>query len=117
MFLKTLLALSLPVLLLAQDRELTFSDADIASALANTVSRGSQKYACKSYPGDKSWPSTAVWTKFNTTVGGSLRVALPPGASCYNSLKVEGEAGGEISTLDSAKCAEVQKNWIDEQWK
>ncbi|KAJ3526464.1 hypothetical protein NMY22_g10151 [Coprinellus aureogranulatus] len=98
------------------DQELTFSDVDVSSTATNVITRGSQKYACKCYPGDKCWPSTSVWSRFNITAGGTLQVALPPGASCYNSLKIEGGAGGEISTFDSEKCAEVQRNWIDEQW-
>ncbi|TEB03994.1 FAD binding domain-containing protein [Coprinellus micaceus] len=53
--------------------------------------------------GDKCWPAASTWSKLNATIGGNLQVALPPGASCYNSLKDEGGAGGyQYST--SATC-------------
>jgi hypothetical protein len=74
------------------------------------VTRNGQRYACKCYPGEKCYPTSDVWAKFNTTLGGALRVALPPGAPCYNTL-------GEINTFDRGKCEEVQTNWGDEQWK
>jgi hypothetical protein len=118
MLLKALLTLSLPLFALAQDQRLSFSETELADTLSlNVLNRGSQKYACKCYPGDKCWPAASTWSKLNATIGGNLQVALPPGASCYNSLKDEGGAGGDISTFDSQKCAEVHQNWIDEQWK
>ena len=112
-----------------QDEELVFSDdpstvsltslaassSSLSSSTSTTVTRGSQKYTCKCYPGDSCWPSASTWSRFNNTVGGNLQLAIPPGASCYN--KVTGAGGPEISTYDGAKCAEVQNNWTKEQWK
>ena len=39
--------------------------------------------ACRSYPGDASWPSSSTWDSFNKTLGGALIKPLPPGAPCY----------------------------------
>lgn len=64
---------------------------------------------CKCYPGDKCWPSTSDWNKLNTTVGGRLVRAIPPGAACYDSF--EG-----IPTRDPAKCAEVAQQWSNASW-
>ncbi|KAF5323970.1 hypothetical protein D9611_008428 [Ephemerocybe angulata] len=96
----------------AQNTEITFTDSDIAAASSNIVTRpGGQRYACKSYPGDRAYPWTAAWASFNRTVGRNLQLAIPPGAVCYQTLD------GTIQTFDAAKCAEVQTNWGDEQWK
>ena len=97
----------------AQDSSDAEADVSLATAsisVDSIASRNGQWYACKCYPGDRCFPSSTVWTRFNTTVGGNLQVALPPGAPCYNNL-------GGLNTYDSAKCAEVQANWSNEQWK
>ncbi|KAJ2913019.1 hypothetical protein MD484_g7393, partial [Candolleomyces efflorescens] len=96
----------------AQDSSDAEADVSLATAsisVDSIASRNGQWYACKCYPGDRCFPSSTVWTRFNTTVGGNLQVALPPGAPCYNNL-------GGLNTYDSAKCAEVQANWSNEQW-
>ena len=97
----------------AQDTTEADADATLATAsisIDSIASRNGQWYACKCYPGDRCFPSSTVWSRFNTTVGGNLQIALPPGAPCYNNL-------GDLSTYDSAKCADVQANWSNEQWK
>lgn len=94
----------------AQDADADATLATASISVDSIASRNGQWYACKCYPGDKCFPSSTVWTRFNTTVGGNLQVALPPGAPCYDNL-------GGLSTYDSAKCAEVQSNWSNEQWK
>ncbi|KAF5313697.1 hypothetical protein D9611_010108 [Ephemerocybe angulata] len=96
---------------LAQDGDISFAESDIAVASSNIITKpGGQKYACKTYPGDKSYPVASAWAHFNETVGGNLQVAIPPGAECYQTLD------GVIQTFDAAKCAEVRANWADEQW-
>lgn len=100
--------------------DVTFSQADIAAASANVLSRPrgggrpQQRYSCKCYPGDRCYPAPAVWSAFNQTVGGNLQVALPPGAPCYNTLT---EGSESIPTFDAAKCADVQANFFAQQWK
>lgn len=69
------------------------------------------EYQCKCYSDNACWPLAAEWTLLNTTVDGNLKTALPPGAVCHNSV-------GSISsaTYNQAACAEVQANWVNEQW-
>jgi hypothetical protein len=69
------------------------------------------EYECKCYSDNACWPKEKDWSSLNKTVGGSLRVALPPGAVCYNSLQ-----GVPGSTYDAAACQEVQANWVNEQY-
>ncbi|KAK4222682.1 hypothetical protein QBC38DRAFT_489280 [Podospora fimiseda] len=71
-------------------------------------------YACKCFPGDSCWPSNLEWNILNATVGGNLRVNLPPAASCYNTF--QGPLGN-ISTYDASKCAMVTSNFGDEQFQ
>lgn len=68
-------------------------------------------YQCKCYSDNACWPTGAEWTALNTTVGGALQVAVPPGAVCHKSF-------GNISTstYNSAACADVQSKWLNEQW-
>jgi len=47
----------------------------------------------------------------NTTVGGALQLALPPGAVCHNTV-----SNLSVSTYNAAACAEVKANWINEQY-
>ncbi|KAL2020586.1 hypothetical protein VTK56DRAFT_8174 [Thermocarpiscus australiensis] len=72
------------------------------------------KYACKCYPGDSCWPSATTWQKLNSTVGGNLRVNLPPGVPCYNTFQ---GLLGNVSTYNAAECAKVTANWNDEQFQ
>lgn len=71
-------------------------------------------YACKCYPGDACWPDDAKWRKLNTTVGGNLRVNIPPGAPCYNSF--QGPLG-TVNTYNAAECEKVTANWNNEQFQ
>jgi hypothetical protein len=72
------------------------------------------KYSCKCYPGDSCWPSNRDWQRLNTTVGGNLRVNLPPAAPCYNQF-----VGplGTVNTYDAAKCADITANFANEQFQ
>ena len=71
-------------------------------------------YACKCHPGDYCWPSTLQWASLNATVGGNLRVSIPPAAACHNTFQ---GLLGNISTYNAAQCADVQANFADEQWQ
>ncbi|KAF2657495.1 FAD-binding domain-containing protein, partial [Lophiostoma macrostomum CBS 122681] len=68
-------------------------------------------YQCKCYSDNACWPTGADWTALNTTVQGALKVALPPGAVCHNSI-----GNTSTSTYNAAACANVQANWLNEQW-
>ncbi|KAK4099520.1 FAD-binding domain-containing protein [Parathielavia hyrcaniae] len=104
-------------LLLAQD---AVAKGPAASAAGDESSgwvlrrEGSSSYACKCYPGDSCWPNHAKWRKLNATVGGNLKVNIPPGAPCYNSF--EGPLG-EVNTYDEAECDRVTSNWHNEQFQ
>lgn len=83
------------------------AEIDVSSDI---ITRNGQRYQCKCYPGERCYPSTPLWKQLNATIGGTLKLALPPNAPCYKS--VDG-----IPTYDAAKCADVQRNSLDEQWK
>lgn len=68
------------------------------------------KYQCKCYSDNECYPKATDWAALNKTVGGTLQRALPPGAVCYNSV------GNNTGVYDAAKCANVQANWLSEQW-
>ena len=72
-------------------------------------------YQCKCYKDNACWPTTADWSALNATVQGALQVAIPPGAVCHNTFT--NEVGNvSTSTYNAAACANVQANWINEQW-
>ncbi|KAK4173104.1 hypothetical protein QBC36DRAFT_336536 [Triangularia setosa] len=72
------------------------------------------KYACKCHPGDYCWPKQNHWDNLNRTVGGNLRVNLPPGAPCYNTF--QGPLGN-INTYNAAQCAAVTAGFPNEQFQ
>ncbi|KAH6619091.1 hypothetical protein B0J18DRAFT_370853 [Chaetomium sp. MPI-SDFR-AT-0129] len=41
--------------------------------------------ACKSFPGDPSWPTDTEWSRLNKTLQGALLQPLPPASVCYGS--------------------------------
>ncbi|KAF2266794.1 FAD/FMN-containing isoamyl alcohol oxidase-like protein MreA [Lojkania enalia] len=67
------------------------------------------KYQCKCYSDNKCWPTATDWAALNTTVGGVLRRAVPPGAVCHNTI-------GNVSTYSAEACTNVQANWLNEQF-
>jgi len=71
---------------------------------------GGVKYQCKCYSDNECFPSPTDWAALNKTVGGALKRALPPGAPCFNSI------GNASNTYNAAECADVQKNWVNEQY-
>ncbi|KAF2271438.1 FAD/FMN-containing isoamyl alcohol oxidase-like protein MreA [Westerdykella ornata] len=56
---------------------------------------------CKTFPGDESWPSPAVWEKFNATVNGALIASVPAAAPCYKNWGV----------YDEARCTAITANF------
>ncbi|OAL05518.1 hypothetical protein IQ06DRAFT_265677 [Phaeosphaeriaceae sp. SRC1lsM3a] len=53
-------------------------------------------YTC--IPGQACWPSTAVWSSFNQSIGGNLRTTVPFAAPCY-------------SNSTSSECLHVAKSY------
>ncbi|KAK6595922.1 isoamyl alcohol [Botrytis cinerea] len=82
----TALALSLPTLILAT---------------CNSTQ------TCKITPADASWPSSADWTAFNTSISGTLIKTLPPASSCYT--------GNPFNSTQN--CSSVQTNWNLATWQ
>jgi hypothetical protein len=72
---------------------------------------GGVKYRCKCYSDNACFPTSTDWAALNKTVGGVLKVALPPGAPCHKSV-------GNVSTnvYNAAACTDVQANWLNEQY-
>ncbi|KAI4951192.1 Zinc finger E-box-binding homeobox 1 [Alternaria rosae] len=68
-------------------------------ALLGVVSANPTPNQCKSFPGDKSWPSRAEWNSLNKTVGGRLVATVPLGAPCH------------VPTFDDATCESLKKDW------
>ncbi|KAF2003285.1 FAD-binding domain-containing protein [Amniculicola lignicola CBS 123094] len=82
----------------------------VASAWSGEVKKvGRVTYQCKCYSDNSCWPKAPAWAALNTTVDGALKVAVPPGAACHKKL-------GELSTYNEAECANVQANWVNEQF-
>ncbi|KAH8884410.1 isoamyl alcohol oxidase-like protein [Thozetella sp. PMI_491] len=81
------------------------SDAQLAAAFAPTVAPAAAKggQQCKVFPGDAAWPSDAVWSNFNASVGGALIKTVPLAAPCYKNWP----------QYDPVKCAQVTANWHD----
>ncbi|KAJ4985321.1 isoamyl alcohol oxidase (FAD binding domain-containing protein) [Stagonosporopsis vannaccii] len=67
------------------------------------VASGQAPAQCKTFPGDRAWPSTTEWSNFNRTVGGRLVATVPLGAPCHG------------STYDSATCESLQDQWQTER--
>jgi len=68
------------------------------------------EYKCKCYSDNACWPTKRDWEKLNETVSGTLQIALPPGAVCHKQFE------NITSVYDTAKCADTQANWGNEQW-
>lgn len=56
---------------------------------------------CKAMPSNSSWPSTDVWTAFNSSLGGQLIQPTPPGAVCHT----------DQASYNAATCLNVQTEW------
>ena len=69
-------------------------DADAARGRSDTA-------ACKVFPGDDDYPSSASWAVLNLLTGGALIETVPIGAVCY-------PGGG---AYDADKCADVLAHW------
>ncbi|KAI8936516.1 hypothetical protein NX059_006921 [Plenodomus lindquistii] len=68
-------------------------------------------YQCKCYGDNACWPTHNDWDALNTTVGGALQVAIPPGAVCHTTF-----GNSSINVYDAAKCEEARANLLNEQY-
>ncbi|KAJ4353059.1 Zinc finger E-box-binding homeobox 1 [Ascochyta clinopodiicola] len=64
-----------------------------------TFASGQSASRCKTFPGDKAWPSTSEWNSFNRTVGGRLVATVPLGSPCHG------------STFDNTTCEALKGQW------
>lgn len=75
------------------------------SSFANPARvRRAASAACRTFPGDSTWPKNIIWDVFNALLGGALIPTKPVGASCYDS---------SWGAKDSAQCAVVSSNWTN----
>ena len=61
--------------------------------------------ACKTFPGDASYPNELVWKVFNLLSGGALIKTVPIGAVCYPNTE----------HYDAAKCADILAHWQESE--
>ncbi|KDN50609.1 hypothetical protein RSAG8_01107, partial [Rhizoctonia solani AG-8 WAC10335] len=54
---------------------------------------------------DSCWPSSSIWSSFNSSIGGRLVEPHPPAWPCHD------------PHYDAAACAEAQQNWADSFWR
>lgn len=57
---------------------------------------------CKVFPGDKTWPSPAIWKILHLISGQRLIATIPSASSCYNDWPTE---------INPKECATVTNNW------
>lgn len=77
-------------------------DNETEAALARRTGR-----ACKTYPGDSSWPSPETWNLFNVLSDSVLEDGVPPASVCY----------ANWPGYDEAKCEEVTTKWSTPQYQ
>jgi hypothetical protein len=76
----------------------------IVAVCNNTsITKSNDPQACRCFPGDACWPSTAEWQAFNQTVGGKLIENIPLASVCHQS---------EFRPHDESKCDDLKSNWF-----
>ncbi|KAL4257798.1 oxygen-dependent FAD-linked oxidoreductase family protein [Pleurotus pulmonarius] len=55
---------------------------------------------CKTFPGDRDWPSPGVWDAFNASVDGRLIRTVPIGTPCHHG-----------TSFSEDECSIIQSNW------
>jgi hypothetical protein len=58
---------------------------------------------CKTFPGDRQWPSHSTWSTLNNLLDGALIKNVPLAASCYSSWP----------QYDSNECEKLTAQWTD----
>jgi hypothetical protein len=54
---------------------------------------------CKTFPGDKVWPSKIEWDQLNSTVSGRLVATVPLGTPCHG------------ASFNNATCESLKEQW------
>jgi hypothetical protein len=80
---------------------LLFASTAVCSDTSTLQSNETQ--ACRCFPGDACWPSTADWHAFNQTVRGKLIKNFPLASVCHRS---------EYGSYDAKKCEDLKSNWF-----
>ena len=75
--------------------DLTSEYIDIFAFESNNTIAKRQASSCKTYPGDRLWPSTLIWIVFDLLLGRRLLKTEPIAAPCYDS---------EWGSQDLAEC-------------
>ncbi|KAI9168085.1 FAD-linked oxidoreductase ZEB1 [Paramyrothecium foliicola] len=70
-------------------------------------------YSCKCYYDDACWPKKPQWDRLNATVGGNLKLHIPPEAVCHNNFT---GPLGTLSTFDEAAYNDVKTMYADQEW-
>jgi hypothetical protein len=60
--------------------------------------------ACRTFPGDPTWPKDLVWDIFNLLLGGALIPTVPIAASCYDT---------QWGKKDATECTNVANNFTN----
>ncbi|KAF9740079.1 hypothetical protein PMIN03_004535 [Paraphaeosphaeria minitans] len=68
------------------DESVQLTDDDVADNFDITFGQlpGGPKAQCKTFPGDRNWPTLDRWNAFNSSLEGALLKAVPPAAACYS---------------------------------
>lgn len=53
----------------------------------------------------KCWPSSTIWSSFNSSINGRLVAPRPPAWPCHN------------PNYDEAACTDAKANWFDPFWR
>ncbi|KAF5347957.1 hypothetical protein D9756_010213 [Leucocoprinus leucothites] len=80
----------------------------VLSPCLASFSGGPVKYlhqGCRTFPGDRDWPSDLQWSAFNKTVGGRLIKTVPIGAPCHSNFP-------RVS-FSQSECDNIKANWHD----
>ena len=72
---------------------------------SDTVSqfRKSNTTTCRCTPANSCWPSPAVWTAFNQSVGGKLLATVPIGSPCHDD---------SFGPFDPLQCSQLRSVWF-----
>ncbi|KAI4858535.1 FAD-binding domain-containing protein [Hypoxylon rubiginosum] len=64
---------------------------------------------CLLAPSDPEWPSTAIWSGLNETVGGKLLATIPIAASCHDRFA---QYTSNLSTYNGSVCDALRSTWF-----
>lgn len=77
----------------------------VLSPSLTSLAEGSVHQVCRTFPGDRDWPSDLQWSALNKTVDGRLIKTIPIGAPCHNNFP-----GVRFS---QSACDAVKAGWHD----